>query len=608
VLHLGSPITVGPVSRTLLLRRLASRASRSAVAFGNAIDAHPVRAFAVLTAAYFATTFILSSLKLLWLDEFITLHIARLPNATAIWHALDRGADPNPPVIHLLVHLCRGLFGEKEWALRLPAMLGYWVGMLSLFAFLRRRIPAVWALSGTVMSMAMTAFAYSYESRSYAIFYGLAMLATLCWSVAVDPVRTPGRRTLALCGMVLALALGISTNYFAVLAFLPIAFGELARTIYCILVCRETFGRAFALRIWVALLLAATPLLAFRQLIAHSIAQFAPYAWNKVSLGEVADSYSGMVDNPLYAILGLILLAIAIRVLGRMCASCRASLQPRALGRLATQSRYARAAVPPYEAAAIFSLMIYPVLGYVVASIRGGMLSPRFVIPVCFGMAIAGTLAAYRVFGHLPMAGAALLVFCCLTFIARQASMAAAYKDQRDSFYRLLGHLPEAERSLDPNSPIVIPDPLLALTLQHYTDKDVAQRLVFPVDFPAIRVYRGDDSPEENLWAGRDSLYTIRVQPVSQLEASAGRYLIIASDGNWFLEDLFHHSFAVDRLTVDAQAGGIGGFTPLARGFPRFYTAAGEAELAVHPAGPIPFKPGTDLPSARPTSQVGSPF
>ena len=36
---------------------------------------------------------------------------------------------------------------------------------------------------------------------------------------------------IALIGMVVALAAGISTNYFAVLAFLPPAFGELVRTV-----------------------------------------------------------------------------------------------------------------------------------------------------------------------------------------------------------------------------------------------------------------------------------------------------------------------------------------------------------------------------------------
>src|SRR5207253_8684887 len=65
----------------------------------------------------------------------------------------------------------------------------------------------------------------------YAIFYGLTMLAVLCWTVTVDPFSRVVKRNFALAGMIFALAAGISTNYFAVLAFFPIAGGELVRTL-----------------------------------------------------------------------------------------------------------------------------------------------------------------------------------------------------------------------------------------------------------------------------------------------------------------------------------------------------------------------------------------
>jgi 4-amino-4-deoxy-L-arabinose transferase-like glycosyltransferase len=76
-----------------------------------------------------------SHFKLPWLDELITLHIARQGSAGAIWNALAQGADPNPPLTHLLVHFSRILFGDHELAYRLPAFIGYWVGMVSLFAY-----------------------------------------------------------------------------------------------------------------------------------------------------------------------------------------------------------------------------------------------------------------------------------------------------------------------------------------------------------------------------------------------------------------------------------------------------------------------------------------
>ena len=251
------------------------------------IDRNPGRAFLALTAFYAAVVFVLSSVKLLWLDELITLHIAQLGSPSAIWKALSRGADPNPPLTHLLVLGSMRLFGVHEFALRLPAMIGYWIGMLALFQFLQRWVSGTWALAGVVLSMSMAAFQYSYESRSYGIFYGLAMLAMYCWGRAVDPTTSSTRRWLALAGMVAALATGISTSYIAVLAFLPIAAGEATITWerWRQVGWREdSFLRSFKLRIWAGLAIAAAPLLLYRPLIQHAIAEFAPHAWNKVSL------------------------------------------------------------------------------------------------------------------------------------------------------------------------------------------------------------------------------------------------------------------------------------------------------------------------------------
>jgi 4-amino-4-deoxy-L-arabinose transferase-like glycosyltransferase len=581
------------------------------------VNARPAIAFALLTVFYFIAVCALSSTKLLWLDELITLHIASLPDAHAIWGALARGADPNPPLTHLLVHASRAVFGEHELALRLPAIVGYWLGLVSLFAFLRRRIPGTWALAGTVLSMAMAAFDYSYESRSYGIFYGLAMAAVLCWSLTVENGSATQRR-LSLAGMGVALALGICTNYFAVLAFLPVAAGELVRTYQRAAENRFEHGtnrsmtgilRAIDWRVWLTIIAAALPLLAFRKLIASSIALFAPYAWNKVSLDQVTDSYTEMVEMVLYPMLAILAFWIVMRLLSRICDGCRARVRPRWIGELASEARWTRGAVPLHEAAAILFLMAYPFLGYLVASIHGGMLSPRFVIPVCFGFAIAGVLAAFRIFRGIPGAGAVMLCACLAWFVARECYVGYWYVEQKQCFYKVLNTLPQAEATVPPGSPIAIADPLLALTFMHYAPKDVAARVVFPVDFPAIRLYRRDDSPEENLWAGRGWLYHLPVVPLAQFQHGANEYVVIASDGNWMDQDLIHHRYPLWRLPINTRAGAIGGFTPLMHGTPVFYRAVGDQYFRTHPAAaPIPFQLAKNLPSGKLTAAEGGAF
>jgi Dolichyl-phosphate-mannose-protein mannosyltransferase len=625
---MGSLIVVGPKTRRFFTHTLRRRLQHLAERLAAWIDAGPVRAFLLLTIFYAVVVFGLSTVKLLWLDELITLHIAQLGGASAIWQALRQGADPNPPLTHLLVHLCLRLFGVHEFAVRLPVVAGYWIGMLSLFLFLHRRLSPTWALSGTLLSMTMAAFEYSYESRSYGIFYGLCMAAVLCWSRAVDPSSSRSStaiRRLSLLGMCLALAAGISTNYFAVLAFIPIAAGEVARSYFKANEAsrlefkenRQGFGffhsidllRTIDPGIWIALFLAATPLLAFRSMIAHSIAQFAPYAWNKVSLDQVADSYTEMVEIVLYPLLAILAFSVVICLFGRFCSVCRTDVRPRWVGELVNEVRSNRPVVPVHEAVAIFFLMAYPILGYVVASIHGGMLSPRFVIPVCLGFAIAGVLACYRLFRHSPGAGAILLCFCMAWFIARESTIGYLYMEQKQCFFKVLRALPEAERAVQPAAPIVIADPLMALTFQHYTSPALSARIVFPVDFPAIRLYRRDDSPEENLWAGRNSLYTLPIVPLAVFQRAAGQYLILASNNNWLIEDLLHHRYPVQRLAINTRAGAIGGFTPLSHGTPVFYTSAGDEYLRTHPmVAPLPFQPTKNLPSAKLTPAEGGPF
>jgi hypothetical protein len=255
--------------------------------------------------------------------------------------------------------------------------------------------------------------------------------------------------------------------------------------------------------------------------------------------------------------------------------------------------------IPWHETAAIGALMAYPFLGYIIASVRGGMLSPRFVIPVCFGFAIAATFFAFHLFGNFSRAGMTVLIFVSCWFICRESYVGYWYSEQKDSFYKVVDRLPNADSFVPPGAPIVVPDPLLALPFMHYAPSQFASRTVFPVDFPAIRFYRHDDSPEENLWAGRNFIYRLPIKPLANFENTAGRYLIIASEGNWFLQDLRNHQYDAYRLTIDTRAQAIGGFTPLAHGTPAFYVSDGPATQPEDDDDLQPFRAADELPSSR---------
>src|SRR5690348_9637943 len=138
--------------------------------------------------------------------------------------------------------------------------------------------------------------------------------------------------------------------------------------------------RAIHLPVWIGFVLAGSPLLIYRPLISHSIAQFAPYAWNKVSIDQVLDSYTEMVEIVLYPILVLLLLGLLVFVSKRrvlsVCGECRSKLLPTWAEEIFAPFS-GKPPLPPYEAAGVLMFLCYPICGYIIASIKGGMLSPR---------------------------------------------------------------------------------------------------------------------------------------------------------------------------------------------------------------------------------------
>ncbi|HEV2619113.1 MAG TPA: glycosyltransferase family 39 protein, partial [Acidobacteriaceae bacterium] len=516
-------------------------------------DRYPWRGFALLSALYLIVAAGMSATKLLWLDELITLHIARLGSAGAIWGALNSGADPNPPGFHLLVMVFRDLFGEHAFVLRLPAVIGYWVGMLALFLFLKRRVPALWAIAGTLLSLAMGGFGWSYESRSYALFYGATMLALYCWTRHADEFVSTRTRYVALAGMTLSLAAGLCMNFFAVLAFFPIAAAEIIRTIQRVQ-DRGPFRFAMlALTIdWpvvFALAVAATPLLLFHNLIATSILHFAPYAWNKVGIGAVISGYTDMVAEVMWPLLALLGITFAVELLRKLPSGLPTGVPPWLANFITDPSPMRRARLLDYpEAAAVGTLIAYPFLGYALASFRGGMLSARFVIPVCFGAAIAGTLFAYRLFGSCRFGASIAVVLALLWFSSRQWYIAHLYEMQKHALFDLIQHIPPPDY---PGQPVAFGDDLIVLPLEYYASPQLASRILYPVDFPAILRARGEASAETNFWDGRDNIYKFPIIPLAALQRTARTYLIVTGQRDWLVKDLIKHHYPVEPLPIE---------------------------------------------------------
>ena len=371
--------------------------------------------------------------------------------------------------------------------------------------------------------MCTRGFDYSYDARSYAPLMAFAMVAFALW------VGLPGgRRVLRLIGLAAALGLGISSNYYGVLAFFPIAAGELMRA-------RQ--ARKLDWAVWLAMMAGAMPLLAYLPLIRHNIAEFTPHAWNRPQISMVALSYLELVEGVFWLV--LLLAGIAFW-------KCRRGWP-----------------VARPETVAVILFLLYPGIGFVVAIGGAGMISPRCVVPVCCAFGLVAGLLAQQILPSTQRAPWALLSFLLVWVLVRESFCASLLLEQRRTFFLVRD---QVAAEIGPE-PFEITDSSFALPLHFYSPRDVRRLLFYPIDFAAIHATEADDSGEQNLWAGRDGVFWMRICSVDKLPKPHEAYLIVSRPDGWLPRQLRADGAQISVIP-DRQPGqwyGMGGvFSPMA--------------------------------------------
>jgi hypothetical protein len=500
---------------------------------GEWLDTHERMALGALISFYLAVVLAQATLKLVWADELITYYIARQPGIAGIWRALQAGTDPNPPLMHVLVQWSTAALGGNALGMRAPAMLCVLLAIMAMWWMLRRWVRPVYALVGCLAFMATRAFDYAYDARSYAPMMGFAMASLALWMAAGDLVGW--RRFWALAGMAAALAAGISSNYYCVLAFFPIAVGEL-------------LGWRWRPGVWVAMAVASLPLIAYMPLIRHNIAQFGPHAWNRPRVSMIGMSYLELVEGIFWPVLGLGIWAVWRERNNPMVDAVK---QRRTWG------------TP--EMAAVGVLLVYPLLGFAIAIGGAGMISPRCVAPVCCGVGLAAGVLGSRVFDGVKRAGMALVVLLVVWVVVREGVCAGLLWEQRKAFFALRDEVADTSAAQ-----ILVADSSFALPLYFYSAEKVRRKMVFPIDFEAIYYWEKDDSGEENLWAGRNGVFPFPIVRFAAVDVDPGGLVVIARRDGWLAKLVHDRGIRLEddgeqQATDYAAWKRLGGvFTPMA--------------------------------------------
>jgi len=491
-----------------------------------ALNAHSGRMLSIQIAMYFAAALSLAALKPFWFDELITFNIARQPSLRTIWQLLLNGADPNPPLSHVFTALSMRLFGNSEIAVRLPAICAGAITILCIYEFLVRRVPPVFASAGAFFYLTTHAFDYAYEARSYSFVICFSAVALIAWRWSHESAR---RRMAALL-LAVSLAAAVSSNYYGLLTFFAIAAGELVATAQ---------RRRIAWPVWLALAAGAAPMFAYLPLVHAAVARFTPFAWNKPYPQFMVDAYTLMLETSVWLPLAAVYSVIVILFYERVNLNVRRTPILRQ---------------PEFVAVAVISA--FPVLGYVLAVVRGNMISPRCVIVFCVGISIAVAISAFKLIGRSCTASLLFLLGSFCWFAYHAGDVASDYSNQRQALDRIIAMLPN-------NGTIVVPDSLLATTLHIYAPAPLAQRIIFPMDIPAVRKYQREDSSEQNL-AAAPQIYSVPIVPFEQFQEGHQVYYILSPEDNWLLQKLRDDGVRARRIPLDFRSHDMLGFTPLA--------------------------------------------
>ncbi|HWW52495.1 MAG TPA: glycosyltransferase family 39 protein, partial [Acidimicrobiales bacterium] len=132
----------------------------------------------------------------LWLDEALTVNIARLP-LPQLFAALRQ--DGSPPLYYLVLHFWMALFGGGDTSVRvLPALIS--VATLPVAWILGRTVGGRNAAVAALVLLATSPFAirYATEGRMYSLVMLLSMVATLA---LIRCLRSPTPAWLVMLGV-----------------------------------------------------------------------------------------------------------------------------------------------------------------------------------------------------------------------------------------------------------------------------------------------------------------------------------------------------------------------------------------------------------------------
>ncbi len=449
----------------------------------------------------------------MWLDEFYTCFIAWQPSVTESIKAVKEGCDVSPPLYAILVQLGHYIFGWSLLALRLPSFLGYCLMTVCVYAFLKRRLGALYAATAALLA-ALCSYSLATEGRPYGMALGCISLALLCWQAAAD-----GRhRILSLIGLTSSMAVAIALHYFTVFVLIPLALAEASRWV---------FSQRRDLPVFTALVLSPLILIPHLPLIAGG-RQFAASYYDKGSWASIPDYYRNIPDLSLW-MLGAMVIVSASQIFFRQSEINQESVYPGLLRD---------------EWVACLSLALLPAIGIPIAMKALGVARAAYFFPasVGIGLLFAATLFTAARGRALPALAFMIAIGGWLGSHSLRDAITAPRLRYGAELEQELRNIPA-----DP-SPILVESPLAFVELWQYGDPAIRRR-VFAIVSRELEMRTGHDTVSR-AWLAIIRRVSIPVIPLDQWTASQRPFLLAAGPGP--VQDFFrNHGYRFQLLKPD---------------------------------------------------------
>ena len=483
------------------------------------ISAHLNRRAAIylifFSAAYFILAIAEARARPLWHDELFTAYLLRVPTAGHLLDGLASGIDLMPPLYHLILRVLAPMFGDGPVVLRLPSIVGFWMMSLCLYRFVSRRLPAEFGFAAMLLPFCTRASYFMVEARPYGLVLGLGALALVSWQALEVRSRL---RPLWLACLMLSLSAAIASHHYAVLLLVPLAAGELVRslarrsvdwmTVLCI------FGAAAML----------VPLLPFLRVAR----EFAPTFWTLPTVGVVLSLYNDWFAHSDWVFVALALIA-ALAWFYRPTAGTPALN------------------VPAPDVVAAMVLLALPAIGGIAAFVMQAGVVARYVMPGIIGFSIVASYGFARIFDRshvlrLLMLGALVLNHEAL-FRSRDLLGGTGELPVATRMERRLRELGESD------VPVLVASPHRFLELFYYAPS-LAPRLHYVADADlAFKHF-------ETATADRALILLARVVPIpvglypAGLPIASGYYVIDGAPLNWLARELVAKRTPLRLVTV----------------------------------------------------------